>query len=555
MSGIKLRPYQVECIDAVFGAWGEGLRRPAVVLPTGAGKTVVFSHLIEHFRAKQTGPLDQFKVDANIGSRVMVLVHRDELADQAISKIKATLPGDVSIGKVKAESNEITADVMVCSVQTLASQTRRSSVVLGQLRYGDVGLIITDECHHAAAPSYRKVYDAFPYALQLGVTATLARGDNVGLGDVWEEVVYSKSILWMISKGYLSDVRTQRIVVENLDMGDVKASRGDYQAGDLGRALEESHADTIIAKAYREHASDRQGIVFTPTVATAEAAAEELNAAGVVTAVLSGETPRDERLAMFEGFRTGRIQVLSNCMVLTEGFDAPWASCAVVARPTQSAPLYTQMVGRVLRTWPGKKDALVLDLIGASSNKLRTLIDLEPGVVSQVEDGELLTEAVIREAEALDRRVPAGSIAYELKLREVNMFEGSDVAWHRTEKGVLFIDCGPDDEKRNRWVFLHPSVEPGLWDVCGLKQGGRAGAFPGHTGLDLSSAMAWGEVVAEDRGAFSVRRSASWRKGKPTEPQLVFAQGLGIDTTGLNKGQVSEALSTARASRYLDALV
>src|SRR5688572_19158725 len=157
----------------------------------------------------------------------MVLVHRDELADQAISKIKATLPGDVSIGKAKAESNEITADVMVCSVQTLASQTRRSSVVLGQLRYGDVGLIITDECRHAAAPSYRRVYDPFPSALQLGVTATLARGDNVGLGDVWEELVYSTSILWMISKGYLSDVRTQHIAVANLDMGDVKASRGD----------------------------------------------------------------------------------------------------------------------------------------------------------------------------------------------------------------------------------------------------------------------------------------------------------------------------------------
>lgn len=556
MSTIKLRDYQTECIDAVFSAWGQGVRRPAVVLPTGAGKTVVFSALVGRFQDKQRGPLDEFKVDPSAGHRVMVLVHRDELADQALSKLRDVLPADVSVGKVKARDNDITADVMVCSVQTLASARRLAALVDIQSKSapGRVGLIITDECHHAAAASYRKVYDAFPDALNLGVTATMARGDGVGLGSVWEEVVYTRSILWMISKGFLCDVKTHRVDIDGLDMGDVKSTAGDYQAGALGEALEESGFADVVAKAHAEHAGDRPTIVFTPTVATAELAAEALNASGCPTAVITGATPPEERHAAYDRFRTGEVRALANCMVLTEGFDAPWASCAIVARPTQSAPLYTQMVGRVLRTYPGKTDALVLDVVGASSHKLRTLVDLEPGAVQSVREGETLAEAVVREAEAGDQRVRAGSVAFELKMREINMFGGSDVAWHRTRGGVLFIDCGPaEGTKQQRRVFLWPSPEtPGKWRIAGQRDGRPAAYWPGYGDLDLSSAMAWGEVVAEENRAFSVLRSARWRKEKPSEAQLSVAERWGIETDGMTRGDVSEALSVATASRALD---
>src|SRR5688572_12419917 len=236
MTEIKLRDYQREAIDAVFSAWAEGMRRPAIVPPTGAGKTVVFSALVKEWRKRDGAALKAY------GSRVIILAHRDELVDQAIAKLRAVLPEDVSVGKVKATQNEVTADVMVCSVQTLASQRRLNNLVLldqGKDR-PKVGLIITDECHHAAAVSYKKVYDAFPDALQLGVTATMARGDRVGLGKVWDDVVYTKSVLWMMSKGYLTDVEAKQVNLWGVDMSDVKTSRGDYQAGDLGRALMES---------------------------------------------------------------------------------------------------------------------------------------------------------------------------------------------------------------------------------------------------------------------------------------------------------------------------
>lgn len=546
MTAIKLRDYQAEAIDAVFDAWGEGMKRPAIVLPTGAGKTVVFASLIRQFSysPKLIEPWSHHRV----GTRVIVLVHRDELADQAITKIRAVAP-DLSVGKVKAADDDITADVMVCSVQTLAVKRRRDALVGRQYLSGKIGLIITDECHHAAAASYGKVYAAFPDALQLGVTATMARGDRVGLGSVWEDVVYQKSVLWMISKGYLTDVKAHAVQVDGLDLSAVKASRGDYQAGDLGDAMEAAGADKVIAHAYKEHAADRQGVVFTPTVETAWTTCEALASTGIPSAVIHGGTPRDERQATFEGFRTGAIQVLVNCMVLTEGFDAPWASCAVIARPTQSNPLYVQMVGRVLRPWTGKEDALVLDMVGATGgNKLRTLIDLDPGVVQSVKPGELLAEAVVREAEAANQKVPAGSIAFELKHKEVSLFTGSRVAWLRTPAGINFISCGDTS------VFLWPGEQSGTWDVATVAPGERAKRTR-YLGLDLGSALAWGEAVSEDYAQFSVSRSTSWRRTKPSEAQLGLAGALGIDTRGMNKGSVSDAISTAKFAQMMDRYV
>lgn len=546
MTEIKLRDYQREAIDAVFHAWSGGMQRPAIVLPTGAGKTVVFASLIKRWREEAVQYGLEGPEQLLYGQRVIVLAHRDELVDQAIAKIKAVAP-DLSVGKVKAKELDYGRDVVVCSVQTLAS-ARGETHMKYMADYGPIGLIITDECHHAAAASYEKIYAAFPNALQLGVTATMARGDGVGLGSTWEEVVYSKSILWMISKGYLTDVRTKRVDLKGLDLGGVKASRGDWQAGDLGKALMDAEADTAIARAYREHAGDRQGIVFTPTVETAFAAFGALRAAGIRAEPISGETPTDTRQKVYDAFRKGDVQVLVNCMVLTEGFDMPQAEVAVIARPTQSAPLYTQMVGRVLRPWPGKTEALVLDLAGASDNKLRTLIDLEPGAVQTLEDDESLAEAVVREAEALNRKVPAGSLAFELKVRDVNSFEASHVAWGRTRKGVWFIDCG------TAYVFLWPAKEAGLWDVWVAEDRWRPKTWKrtAYRALDIGTAMAWGEAVSEDHAAFSVAKSARWRKSKPSDPQLAEAARLGIDAEGLNRGQVSDALSLAKASYVFD---
>lgn len=554
MTSIRLRDYQSECIDAVFAAWADGMKAPAVVLPTGAGKTVVFSEIVRRFRDDWVSGGLGGAVDPAPGCRVVILAHRDELVDQAMAKLRAVLPESVSVGKVKAQDNNIYADVVVASVQTLASERRRKLLQSSEAE-APVGLIITDECHHAAAASYRKVYDAFPDALRLGVTATLARGDGRGLGDVWDDVVYKKSVLWMMARKYLTEVRAQRVELADLDMAGVKSSRGDWQSGDLGRALTEAHADTAIARAYTEYAKDRQGIVFTPTVETAHAASEALNAAGVRTAVIHGATPRDERLGLFADYRSGKLQVLANCMVLTEGFDMPQAEVAVIARPTQSQPLYVQMVGRVLRPWPGKTEALVLDIVGASAtNRLRTLIDLEPDHVRDLRAGETLLDASkrneeedqAREQAAVERMFRKPS-AFRLEIFDAEMFGGSDYAWGETPKGVLFIWCGEVH------VFLWPNPEaPGRWDVCVAREGQKWERTE-HRGLDLSMAMAWGEAVAEDNYAgFSVSKKASWRSGKPSQAQVNFAELLDIDTTGLSKSELSKRIDEVVAARIFD---
>lgn len=543
-----LRPYQKETIEALFGAWKDGMRRPAVVLPTGAGKTVVFAELIRRFIGKQRGPLDQFKADPRAGHRVIVLVHRDELADQAIGKIRAAAP-DLRVGKVKADDNDIDADVMVCSVQTLARPGRRRALVLAQGSRERVGLIISDECHHAPSKSWLSVFDAFPDALHAGFTATLERGDGVGLGSVWDDVVYSRSPLWMMKHGYLVQPRAFTEDIGGLDLGSVKRSGGDYASGDLGRALEESDLASTLPAAWREHGEGRSTVVFTPTVATAHGVRDAFREAGIPSDAISGGTSRDERLDIFERHRTGAVKVLVNCMVLTEGWDAPWTSCAVIARPTRSRPLYLQMVGRVLRPWPGKTDAVVLNVAGAGGS-LSTLADLSPGEVREVREGEGLLEAEDREElEAADEAARAGiSRRRLLHLKEVkSLFESSSRAWLSTAGGVMFLSVG-------EWTyFLWPSREtPGTWNVCRKPQHGGKWERTQHTGLPLEMAKAWAEAEAEDHGSFSVSRKAAWRRGPASEKQMAYAATLGVAADGMSKAQLSDAISYVKESRALD---
>jgi superfamily II DNA or RNA helicase len=550
---LPLRGYQREAIDAVFAAHAGGMRRPAVVLPTGAGKTVVFSHLANEFQERT-------------GKRVLVLVHRDELADQALSKLRTVAP-HLSAGKVKAGENQVDAQVVVASVQTLARATRMASLLESQRRYRSFGLIISDECHHSIAPSYQRIHGAFPDVVHVGFTATMARGDGIGLGSVWEDVIYTKSLAYMISKGHLVPPVGRSVAVDDLDLSFVKQSRGDYQAGDLGHALEESHALAQIAAAYRQHAADRPGVVFTPTVATAHGAAKELEAVGIASAVISGETPREERRRIMEDRRSGRVQVLSNCMVLTEGFDDPGLSCAVIARPTASQPLYGQMVGRVLRPFPGKRDALVLDVVGASeTNKLATLIDLEEGLFPERKPCRTCWEVpCVCPCKGCGGPRPCpvcveeeGSGAAETLVLKgtgavLDLFASSRSAWLQTRRGVWFIPTG------DAHIVLWPEAA-GTWTVADVP---RTGTWtPLHGGVDLEAAMSWGEVEAEDRddGPFGQisTRAATWRRRKspPSQAQLDKAARLRIvHAPDVTKAELSDLISVAVASRLVDPYV
>lgn len=543
---LPLRAYQREAIDAVFEAWSDGMRRPAVVLPTGGGKTVIFSHLTSEYAAR------------NKGQRAVILVHRDELADQALAKLKDVAP-HLSSGKIKAEFNDVHAQVMVCSVQTLARERRLHDLLASQRLFGDIGLVITDECHHGAAPTYTKIYNALSSANHVGVTATLIRGDGVGLGNVWDDVVYTKPLMWMIQQGYLVQPSGVSVPVDSLDLSSVKRSRGDYQLGQLEDALQESGAMAVAAQAYADHGAGRPGVIFTPTVATAVDAAQELKARDIPTEVISGETPREERLRIFREYREGRIQVLANCMVLTEGWDAPWAEVAVIARPTQSQGLYIQMVGRVLRTWPGKTSALVLDIVGATTtNRLKTLVDLEPGMFPEKQpcmDCERIPCVCVcpecgkrrarctcpkEQRELTWNAAPAGA---------VDLFAGSSSAWLRTAAGGWFIPAGDD------MVVLWPEGEE-MFSVAVAPKNPNEKWTKVHDSLPMGTAMAWAEAEAEERGGALGRKGARWRKNKATDKQVDYAHRLGITVPeGIRAGELGDLISirigTARLDRFI----
>lgn len=531
---LKPRPYQVEALTAVKDAWSRQIPRqghPAVVLPTGMGKTVIFAHMIRDI------------VEA--GGWPLVLVHRDELADQAYRKIKQVSP-HLTVGIVKAGLNQVDRQVIVGSVQTLARERRRAN--LPRITH-----IIVDECHHAVARSYLDVLGHFPDAQVVGFTATMVRGDRKGLGDVWSEVVYQKDLLYGIRNGYLTDVTGKTVVVPDLDMSQIKTSHGDFQESALALALEESEAGKFIAKAYLEHCPGRSGILFAPNVATAHMFAEDLNDAGITTEVVTGETPKEERLAIYARLESGQTKILSNCMVATEGFDMPRMSVAIIARPTSSVGLYIQMVGRVLRPYPGKGVALVLDVVGVASKlALASVVDLSP-TRTKPQDGETLVDAEERfELEGvLEGSLPAKRSTEGLGLEDIDLFHRSRTVWLQSEHGVWFIPT------KDVFYILWPLGPGDQWTVnaMGNYNGGRKRLMGD---LSLESAMAWAEQLAEEQeareGGFSVgSRSSSWRRNsvKPGPAQLGFAHSLGIDTTGMNKGQVSDAISIKKVTDAL----
>lgn len=213
-------------------------------------------------------------------------------------------------------------------------------------RVGSLGVVVHN-CHHSAADSYRRVLERLHAGqpggpLVLGVTATPDRGDGKGLDDLFDEITFNYDILWGIRSGYLSDLRAKKVTLQGLDMRDVKVRQGDYDAGETGRRLEDAGAPEIIVKAWLQHAAGRRTLVFTPTVATAVSVAEEFRHAGVKAASVSGLTSLEERRELLRQFSAGEIDVISNCAVLTEGFDEPRADCIIMARPTKSRALFTQ---------------------------------------------------------------------------------------------------------------------------------------------------------------------------------------------------------------------
>lgn len=357
---VTLRPYQQDAIASVLAARRQGVRRMIVCLPTGSGKTVVFSELARLAR-----------------KQVLVLAHREELLSQARSKLEAALEGRhvVSIER-GAERACADAKVLVCSIRSLHEQ-RLTRVLQGR----EIGLIIYDECHHAAAEDNLRVlrqlgaFDENWNGTLLGFTATTARGDGQGLNKVFDRIVYSRHLHEMIDDGYLAPLRGFRIST-SADLSQLSPGLFDFREEELAAAVDIEERNALVARSIQELARDRRTIAFCVTVNHARNLCHALNILGVSAGIVHGEMSSENRAQALADFRNGRTQVLTNVAVLTEGFDDPGTSCIAMARPTRSEGLYAQCVGRGTRLHPGKKDCLILDFVDLSTLSLCTLPSL-----------------------------------------------------------------------------------------------------------------------------------------------------------------------------------
>ena len=356
----SLRPYQRDAVEAVLAARRAGVRRMVVCLPTGAGKTVIFSHLAR--MAKRT---------------VLVLAHREELLSQAHEKIESALAGGgvvaIEQGGWRASAG---AKVIVCSIRSLHAG-RLEQVLAGR----DIGLVIYDECHHAAADDNLRVlgrlgaFDGGWTGTLLGFTATTARGDGKGLAAVFEKIVYTRTLPELIDDGYLVKLRGLRIAT-SADLSALSREGLDFQEEELAEAVDIEERNALVARSIQELGRDRRSIAFCVTVSHARNLCVSLNRLGVPSGIVYGAMPEGDRKKALADFRAGRTQVLTNVAVLTEGFDDPGVSCVAMARPTRSEGLYAQCVGRGTRLHPEKKDCLILDFVDLAALDLCTLPSL-----------------------------------------------------------------------------------------------------------------------------------------------------------------------------------
>jgi superfamily II DNA or RNA helicase len=342
---MNLRPYQTELITAIRLQYQLGHRKVLAVLPTGAGKTVCFAHIAQSASIK--------------GNRVLILVHRAELLDQACRSLP--MPHGVIAAN---RAMDLSAAVQVASVQTLARR-------LHKLPRDFFQLVIIDEAHHSNAGTWAKVLEHFHQAHLLGVTATPIRLDGRGLGEHYQAMVEGPSAAWLTDNGYLAPARV--LAPPGFDTTGLRKRMGDFDTREAEHRIGTIMGDCLSH--YRKHLDGQTAIAFCCSVAHAEAVASLFQCNGIPAASIDGSMTSQQRRDLLQALGTGRIRVLTSCSLIGEGVDVPSVGGCILLRPTASTSLHLQMIGRCLRPSPGKAAAVVLDHVG---NTLRLGHHLEP---------------------------------------------------------------------------------------------------------------------------------------------------------------------------------
>lgn len=497
---MQLRPYQRECIDAITA------QPPGAYLAqmaTGLGKTVTFANIPRR-------------------GRELILSHREELVRQPQKYY------DCSYGIERAGEHSHGEEVVSASVQTMVRR-------LDSFRPDEFDMIIVDEAHHAAAGTYRKILDYFHPRLTVGFTATPNRGDKARLNDVFSKIIFSRDLRFGITNGYLCDILCKRVNI-GFDLTAVHTRQGDYAPGELNDAM--AGTADAIAQAYREHASGAT-LIFAVSVEQCGEIAKKIPGAVVVT----GETK--DRASIIDRFTAGRIPVLVNCMVFTEGTDIPRVETVIIARPTQSDSLYSQMVGRGLRLYSGKERLVLIDCVGvtgrASLCTAPSLLGIDLDNVPQQKQADL--EGLLFE---LPDKVLAALDCPESWIKNLQIvdlwaqeqrYNTHNVNWFKMPDGSLVCSL-PEKES----LIIRAQDRMGNTRV--IYQKTESPDMPMQEALDCCYAWLEGHRQKE-RGIWDKNAVKRWGKSPATASQLKHIQRCckGFDTSGLTKGQASQILN------------
>jgi DNA repair protein RadD len=330
---MHLRPYQQQLITDIRLQYQLGRKAVLAVLPTGGGKTVCFSYIAEQAAKK--------------GNRVLVLVHRQELLDQA-SRAMPVPHGIIAANRAM----DLSHSVQVASVQTVARR-------LHLLPRDFFQLLVVDEAHHTTAGTWAKVIEHFHAAKLLGVTATPIRGDGRGLGEHYQSMVQGPTAAVLTEQGYLAPARV--LAPPGFDSAGLRKRMGDFDTKQAEQRVGTIMGDCLTH--YRKHLPGQTAIAFCCSVAHAEAVARLFQSAGIAAASIDGTMDTATRRELLQRLGSGDLKVLTSCALIGEGVDVPSVGGCILLRPTASVALHLQMIGRCLRPQPGKR-AVVLDHVG-----------------------------------------------------------------------------------------------------------------------------------------------------------------------------------------------
>lgn len=514
-----LRPYQREALGVMQQYEGQaGL----MVLATGLGKTRLFTEYL------------RYAVNEN-DWHCLILSHREELVYQPLEYLQDIRCG-VELGPRHAHGEA----VISASVQSLVGR-------LNNYNSRSIDVIIVDEAHHAAAPTYRKIIEHFSSAVVFGFTATAHRGDGVGLGAVFSDLLFERNTLWAIEQGYLCGLECRQVTLK-YNMGAVRIQEdGDFNQADVAKAL--SGTAAAVVEVYNKYAHGPT-IIFAASLAEVKDITHLLNkqAGRMIAAAITSQTRN--RAGLLNGFDAGILPVLVNYGVLTEGVDTRCAETILIARPIAhtNSGLYAQMVGRGLRQSPGKTSCLVIDCVGISDTPIctaATLIGKElppPEKKKPASDTPLPDESEVIEM-LTSKDIPESWVKKEQEVSIVEKGIGNDmhdVAWTKQDDGGFILRV-PGTTYR-----ITAPLEDGTAYLWRNKKSSKA-AMP----LQFLYDFVFNDLVANHANTRSVwdkSQRKRWDGSPPTDAQKKLIRqlspGYDLDTTKLTRGDASALIQT-----------